>query len=155
MHRFSCFPFRALLRNDLLTPVSSLCPWAFRAQIIEILLIQTKANPIRAAVKPKNIDSIIVVLWPVRNLGRILAMLFEEVFYDINQFQMFPSDEKQLTFVARIQQLAFQSFDIVEPEVAINRHPEPYRRGLDRCQWSDVIEPARLTIDFSGRVRCV
>src|SRR5580700_9936730 len=68
---------------------------------------------------------------------------------------MFPSDEKQLTFVARIQQLAFQTSDVLEPEVTINRHPEPYRRGLDRCKWSDVIEVGRRTIDFPGWVRCV
>jgi hypothetical protein len=103
--------------------VSSRCPLAFLAQIIEILVIQTKLNVIRAAVELENVDSIIVVVWPVRNLG-ITAMRFEEVFYHIIQFQMFPSDEKQLTFVARIQQLAFQSFDVVEPEVAINGHPE-------------------------------
>src|SRR5271166_3124496 len=130
-------------------------PLGIPCSIIEILVIQTKANRIRAAVKAENIDSIIVVVWPVGNLGRITALHFEEVFYHIIQFQMFPSDEKQLAFVARIQQLAFQSFDVVEPKVAINRHPEPYRRGLDRRQWSDVIELARRTIYFSGRVWCV
>ena len=90
-----------------MTPVSSLCPWAFHAQIIEILVIQTKANRIRAAVNTENIDSIIVVVWPFGNLGRITAMHFEEVFYHIIQFQVFPGDEKQLTSVARVQQLAF------------------------------------------------
>ena len=89
---------------------------------------------------PKDVETVVIIIGPFRNVRRIPAEGTNEVSGHPSQLVVLPSDEYECFVVLLFRKLILQAGNIFEPKVRTDRQTQPDCRRFNRGEWPDVIK---------------
>ena len=86
----------------------------------------------------EDVDCVVILVGPGRDLGRVAAIGFEDISCEIAEDDVLPHDKDGRAVVRRFFQLVFETVDLAKAEFCIDRQPAANGGRLDGGQGADI-----------------